>query len=125
MAKAAIRLARKLVADEMSPALHDISDGGLAVAVSELAIASGVGVTLEYADWRHLFSEDPHRFLFAVAPDSRDAVEAAAEAAGIPVTRLGTFGGDEIVFHRGGTKAVVDLATATETFRTAIPRRLA
>ena len=125
MAIAAIRLARKLVADELSPALHDISDGGLAVAVSELAIASGVGVTLEYADWRHLFSEDPHRFLFAVAPDSRDAVEAAAEAAGIPVTRLGTFGGDEIVFHRGGTKAVVDLATATETFRTAIPRRLA
>ena len=124
MARAAIRLARTLVADDMSPALHDISDGGLAVAVAELAIASRVGVTVDYTDWRHLFSEDPHRFLFAVHPDQRSAVEAAAETAGIPVALLGTFGGEEIAFQRGGTKAVVDLATAVETYRNAIPRRL-
>ncbi|HSJ34258.1 MAG TPA: phosphoribosylformylglycinamidine synthase subunit PurL, partial [Acidimicrobiia bacterium] len=48
MAKAAIRLAAQLVADGVSPALHDISDGGLAVTVAEMAIASGVGVSLEY-----------------------------------------------------------------------------
>ncbi|MGH8911863.1 MAG: phosphoribosylformylglycinamidine synthase subunit PurL, partial [Acidimicrobiia bacterium] len=124
MARAAIRLAIKLVADDRSPALHDVSDGGLAVASAEMAIASGVGVVLEYTDWHQLFSEDPHRFLFAANPDQRDAVEALAADAEIPLSRVGGFDGDEIVFHRGGTKAVVDLATAADTYRSAIPRRL-
>ncbi|HJR92110.1 MAG TPA: phosphoribosylformylglycinamidine synthase subunit PurL [Acidimicrobiia bacterium] len=124
MAKAAIGFARRLVADHLSPALHDISDGGLAVAVAEMAIASAVGVVVDYADWRHLLSEDPHRFVFATDPEHRTSVEDAAAAAGIPLARLGSFGGNEIIFSRGGAKAVVDLATATETYRSALPRRL-
>jgi hypothetical protein len=89
-----------------------------------MAITSGVGVTLDYEQWRHLFSEDPHRFLFAAAPELRRQVERAAERSRAPVRRIGTFGGGGIVFRRGGTSAVVDLATATETYRQAIARRL-
>jgi phosphoribosylformylglycinamidine (FGAM) synthase-like enzyme len=124
MARSMIRLAARLVSDEISPCLHDISDGGLAVAAAEMAIASGTGVTLDYDHWRHLFSEDPHRFLFAARLDQRRRVEEAADATGAPATRLGVFGGNGIVFRRGGASAVVDLATATETYRDAIPRRL-
>ncbi|HSM46157.1 MAG TPA: AIR synthase-related protein, partial [Acidimicrobiia bacterium] len=43
-----------------APVLHDISDGGLAVALAEICIASGVGAEVEV---EHPFSEDPHRFL--------------------------------------------------------------
>src|SRR5690606_9439897 len=125
MARAAIRLAAQLVADGVTPALHDISDGGLAVTVAEMAIASGVGVSLEYRDWRHLFSEDPHRFAFAAPPDAEARIRAMAEAAGIPVHRIGTFGESQIAFRRGGATAMVDLATATTTYRNAIPRRMA
>ena len=124
MARAAIRLARTLVAEQLTPALHDISDGGLAMAAAELAIASDLGVSLQYRDWRNLFAEDPHRFLFAAPPDARDAVEEAAERSGMDVSPIGSFGGDAITFGRGGASAVVDLATAIRTYQTAIPRRL-
>ncbi|MGA7270119.1 MAG: AIR synthase related protein, partial [Acidimicrobiia bacterium] len=124
MGRAAIRLARTLVAEELSPALHDVSDGGLAVTVAEMAIASEVGVSVQYRDWRHLFAEDPHRFVFAASPENRERIERAADRSGIVVARIGTFEGDTIVFKRGGASAVVDLATAAETYRNAIPRRL-
>ena len=123
MARAAIDLAATLVAEELSPALHDISDGGLAVAVAELAMASKVGVVLEYRDWRTLFSEDPHRFVFAASPDARDRVELLAGSAGIPCARIGAFEGDDIVFGRGGARAVLDLGTAIDAYESAIPSR--
>lgn len=124
LAKSSIRLATGLVARELSPALHDISDGGLAVAAAELSILSGVGASLDYRDWRHLFSEDPHRFIFAADPEHRDQIEALGAETGSSLTRIGTFGGDAIEFCRGGARAVVDLATAADTYRTSIPRRL-
>jgi phosphoribosylformylglycinamidine synthase subunit PurL len=125
MAKAAIRLATRLVAEGLAPALHDISDGGLAMTVAEMAIASGVGASLEYRDWRHLFSEDPHRFVFAASPGDHEQIVTMAEEAGIPLQRVGSFGGTEIAFRRSGASAVVDLTTATEAYRNAIPRRMA
>jgi phosphoribosylformylglycinamidine synthase len=124
MGKAVIELARRLVADELSPALHDVSDGGLAVTVAELCIASGVGVRVEYRDWRHLFSEDPHRFVAAVPEESAERVAALAEELGVPAATIGVFGGEEIVFSRGGTRAVVDLGVAASTYHQAIPRRM-
>ena len=125
LGRAAIDLARRLVATELSPALHDISDGGLAVAAAEIAIASGVGVIVDYDDWRTLFSEDPHRFLFAAQPADRDRVEEEAAEAGLPAARIGSFGGDSISFRRGEAAAVVDLVSAGEMYRSALPRRLA
>ena len=62
MGKAVVRAARSL-ADRRVPVLQDISSGGWAVALAEICIASGIGATVEYQDWRHLWSEDPHRFL--------------------------------------------------------------
>ncbi|HEX7098836.1 MAG TPA: phosphoribosylformylglycinamidine synthase subunit PurL [Acidimicrobiia bacterium] len=123
-ARAAIDLAVELVEAELAPCLHDVSDGGLAVAVAEMAIASGVGVTVEYGDWRYLFSEDPHRFAFAADPASRERIEELAEASRTTVTRIGSFGGDSIVFVRGANRDAVDLREAATTYREALPRRL-
>ena len=90
----------------VAPVLHDVSDGGLAVAVAEVAIASGVGVTVE-AD--EPFSEDPHRFLVVAEPG---LVEVGR--------RIGVVGGDEIVIN-GSAVALKEAATA---YLGAIPRRM-
>ncbi|MDH5519771.1 MAG: phosphoribosylformylglycinamidine synthase subunit PurL, partial [Acidimicrobiia bacterium] len=124
MAKACIEMATRLVNELGIPALHDISDGGMAIAASEMAIGSGQGVRLEFTDWRHLFSEDPHRFLAAVPDELSETVGALAVEVGIPAARIGSFGGDEIAFEQGGIRAVVALDAATETYKMAIPHRM-
>ena len=83
----AIRLAHEV------PVLHDISDGGLAVALAEICIASGVGATVETA---HPFSEDPHRFL-AVAP------KGIIDESGGLGRRIGVVGGDAIDMNGDST----------------------
>jgi phosphoribosylformylglycinamidine synthase len=104
--EAALRLAH------VAPVLHDISDGGLAVAVAEIAISSGVGVRVDTAA-DELFSEDPHRFLCATSAD-------AAAQLGIPGRKIGEFAGDEIILDGTG----VALPLASETYSSALPRRM-
>jgi phosphoribosylformylglycinamidine synthase subunit PurL len=124
LGRAVVELVSRLAGEEVAAVLHDVSDGGLAVAVAEIAIASGVGVTVDYGDWRELFSEDPHRVVAVVAPWMSDRLQATADAAGVPVARIGVVGGDDITFARAGTKASVEVAVAATTYREAIPRRL-
>ncbi len=102
-----------------TPVLHDISAGGLAVALAEICIRSGVGATVEVDDWRELFTEAPHRFL-AVLPKGVDPTKADRDAA-VPIRKLGTIGGETIDF---GDLGSVDLTEATTTWRSALPRRL-
>jgi phosphoribosylformylglycinamidine synthase len=76
-------------------ACHDVSDGGLAVAVAEMAMASGVGAVLEGpADHGFWYGEDQSRYLLA----TRDAAAllAAAAAAGVPALRLGQAQGEAL-----------------------------
>ncbi len=81
------------------PVLHDISDGGLAVALAEICIASGVGARV---DSEHPFSEDPHRVLAVVPPG---AVGLPSELA----RRIGAMEGSEIVVN-GSRVALRDAA---------------
>jgi phosphoribosylformylglycinamidine synthase len=76
-------------------AVHDVSAGGLAVAVAEMAAASGLGCTLELGDPSELFSEEPSRFV--VASKDPDALSAAAASAGVPAVVLGRVGGGRVV----------------------------
>ena len=77
-------------------ACHDLSEGGLAVAVAEMAFAGGIGADVtgltaiapELTDMTRLFSESPTRFLLEVKPANAAAL---AEAfAGLPLTKIGT-----------------------------------
>jgi phosphoribosylformylglycinamidine synthase len=123
--RAALQAGQMLAQEGVTPVLHDISSGGLALAVAEVAIASGVGVTVRYSDWRHLFCEDPHRFIAAVSPDVAIRVAGLAAEAAIPAAPIGEFGGNEIVFDRNGIRAALDLGVATSTWSQALSRRLA
>ena len=102
-------------------AQHDISDGGLATAAAEMAIRSSVGVTIGYEDWRHLFCEDPHRFIAAVPVRYSDDVADLATRIGINGVRIGAFGGARITFeHSDGTYEGVEVVEASRVWRGAI-----
>ena len=98
-----------------APVLHDVSSGGIAVAVAEICIASGVGAKLDDGDWQSWLSEAPHRFL-AVLPAGE-----LPEVGDVPAREIGTLGGTEISFGRYGS-APLDIAT--RAWRDAIPRRM-
>jgi phosphoribosylformylglycinamidine synthase len=97
-----------------APVLHDVSDGGLAVAVAEVCIASGIGATMLVDDPALLFSEDPHRVIAVSDPGTIDPHTAMAR-------RVGTVGGRALVI---GSSRPIDLETLTDTHREAIPRRM-
>ena len=86
--------------------VHDVSAGGLGVALAEMAVASGVGIRVEgVRDHAELFSEPPSRFV--VATHRTDEVLGRARAAGVGATVLGIATGDELVIG-----ALVDLPVA-------------
>ena len=111
-------LATRLAADEITPVLHDVSEGGLAMAVAKVSIISGVGITVDWTG--NPFAEDPHRLIAAVHAQQADRLRGMAGEAGVTARRVGSFGGDEI---RLGS-AVVDLGEATVVWRNALPRRM-
>jgi phosphoribosylformylglycinamidine synthase subunit PurL len=86
---------RGLIRAGLLTAVHDVSDGGLLVALAEMAMASGIGAVLEapsgvppHAFW---FGEDQARYV--VTTKDHHSVMQRAQAAGVPLTRLGATGG--------------------------------
>ncbi len=78
---------------------HDLSEGGLAAAVSEMAFAGGLGLSLDLQslakssglneDAVLLFSESNSRFVLEVAATAQAAVESLCHSANVPVVTLG------------------------------------
>ncbi|MBT8424835.1 MAG: phosphoribosylformylglycinamidine synthase II, partial [Silicimonas sp.] len=79
-------------------ACTDLSDGGLALAAFEMAVAGDVGVTLDTGDIPQLFGEDQARYLIACGFDQAEALMSAAAQAGVPIRQVGRFGGDSVCF---------------------------
>ncbi|MDF8331656.1 phosphoribosylformylglycinamidine synthase subunit PurL [Novosphingobium cyanobacteriorum] len=101
---------RELIADGKVTAVHDISDGGLLVALAEMAMASGIGCQLEgIGDHFTAFGEDQGRYIVT------SAVADTIQAAGIPMTRIGTTGGSA-VSGPGFSVPVATLREANEAF---------
>ena len=114
-------LVRALVTDRAVQGVHDCADGGLGVAIAEMAIAGDVGAQLELersggVEW---FSESASRVLLSVPGDRVDAVLARAADAGVPAARIGTAGGERLVAPGSFDVAVAQAAAA---WRDAIPR---
>ncbi|WP_128516908.1 phosphoribosylformylglycinamidine synthase subunit PurL [Tabrizicola thermarum] len=95
-------------------ACTDLSDGGLALAAFEMAEGAGLGVTLDVTGTPALFGEDQARYLLAVAPGDLAGLQAAAQAAGVPLTRVGQFGG-AIVSMGGDSAPMVELSRLYRT----------
>jgi len=91
---------RKLIRNRRVNAVHDCSDGGLAVTACEMAFAGDIGMHLSspIGGARHgwLFGEDQARYLIAVEANSVNPVISTAKAKGVPAQIVGTVGGDRI-----------------------------
>jgi phosphoribosylformylglycinamidine synthase len=89
---------RDMIKGEQVTVVHDLSDGGLVAAAAEMALASGVGITLKLAGdlpaHAELFGEDQARYLVAVA--DAEPILAAARAAGVPARQIGEAGGEHL-----------------------------
>jgi phosphoribosylformylglycinamidine (FGAM) synthase-like enzyme len=129
-ARALHHLVAGLAAAHDVVAVHDCSDGGLAVAVAEMAIAGDCGVVVDLAALpgpmlepaAACFAESANRVVVGVAPNRVDHVLAAARAEGVPAAEVGEARGDRLTL-RGALDLPVGAAAAA--YRDAIPRRLA
>ena len=110
----------------MVRACHDLSEGGLAVAVAEMAIASRLGVALDVSHvpvndapdeasktTLRLFSESASRFIVEIAPEQWGTFEKHMRFSGVTdVTYLGTVTHTERFGIREGNEQIVDLSIA-------------
>ena len=117
---------RGLIEKGTVTAVHDISDGGLAVALAEMAIAGGIGASIELPpsapELGFLFGEDQARYILTAAPDAAEAIQHAADQAGVPCQIIGVTGGDTLTLGFGTAILVNDLAKANEDW---LPRYMA
>jgi phosphoribosylformylglycinamidine synthase len=109
---------RGLINDRLVTAVHDISDGGLLVALAEMAMAGRIGAVVErpsqaptHAFW---FGEDQARYV--VTAKDADAIIGRAQAAGVPLARLGATGGKVLAIANERPLPITDLVAQFETW---------
>jgi phosphoribosylformylglycinamidine synthase len=110
---------RALIGEGLVSAVHDVSDGGLLVALAEMAMASGLGAALDapaaqlaaHAFW---FGEEQARYVVTAA--APEALIARAAAAGVPLRRIGTTGTDALTPTGERPILVAELRQAFESW---------
>ncbi len=107
-------LIRKLIAEGLVTACHDVSDGGILVAAAEMALACGEGLELRTpvkarraAYW---LGEDQARYLIAAAPGAADTLLLKAAMAGVQASKIGRFEGSFIRLDEHDAISILDLA---------------
>ena len=115
-------LIRKLIDEGLITACHDVSDGGLIVAAAEMALAAGRGLNLQTpvkargaAFW---FGEDQGRYLVAAAPAAADTLLLKAAMAGVQASKIGRFGGPDLLLDGKDALSLLDLS---DIFESALP----
>jgi phosphoribosylformylglycinamidine synthase len=122
----AISFVRQLVRDGMVSAAHDVSDGGLACALAEMAIAGRVGIDVDLdplvelrggSGETCLFGEGPGGVILAVAELPAAEVLRAAEHPGVDAIDLGSATGDRLSISAAEQDLSVALADAERAWR--------
>ncbi|MBT8495744.1 MAG: phosphoribosylformylglycinamidine synthase II, partial [Deltaproteobacteria bacterium] len=103
---------RGLVAQGLLASCHDISEGGIAVALAECAVGGGIGCKVELpgegrAD-ELLFGEGPGRFVISYDPANGDAIRSAL--GDVALTEVGKTGGDHVDIAGAGHSIALPLA---------------
>ncbi len=98
---------------------HDIADGGLLVAITEMLMGGNTGAVLlappaDIAEHGWWFGEDQACYVLAVTNPS--ALLAAASAANIPARLLGLAGGSDLTLAGGATISMIELSAEHARF---------
>ena len=104
---------------------HDLSEGGLAVALAEACFQGRLGATLEVDSGpMGLFSESQARAVVAVAPEHAERVLEEAEVFGVPATEIGAVGGERLTVRCDGARIDAEVEALHRIWSTALPRAL-
>jgi phosphoribosylformylglycinamidine synthase subunit PurL len=87
---------RGLIRSQRVTACHDLSDGGLVGALSDMALAGKLGADLNVTGHAALFGEDQARYVITCPAASAEKLLAEAATAGIPAALIGTVKGDAL-----------------------------
>jgi len=99
-------LVRDAITQGLLKSAHDLSEGGLAVAVAESCAIGGIGASLDFGlddnarTDAALFGEAPARVVVSTASENITALRGLCEQHGVPMCEIGTAGGDSL--HIGG-----------------------
>jgi phosphoribosylformylglycinamidine synthase len=118
---------RALIGERLVTAVHDLSDGGLLVALAEMAMASGIGAELgaspadlpAHAFW---FGEDQARYLISAKAANLPGIEKAAAKAGVSLQKLGMTAGNRLTL--AGERPIL-LSGLQEAHESWLPRYMA
>ena len=118
-------LVRALIVEGVASAAHDVSDGGLLVALAEMAMAGEIGAELDraplaaHAFW---FGEDQGRYVVTVKPSVAEKVLSRARSCGIPARQLGFTGTDALTLQ---DERPILVAKLRERFESWLPAYMA
>lgn len=115
-----IRFLRELAGSKYGAAVHDLSTGGLALGIAEMALTSGSGVTLSEVpqhDRQDItwFGESAGRVLVAVDQKAGMQLRRLAEEWELQIVELGITGGDTITLPNGADITIHALKTASDS----------
>ncbi|HEX9158741.1 MAG TPA: phosphoribosylformylglycinamidine synthase subunit PurL, partial [Rhizomicrobium sp.] len=109
---------RGLIESGAVDTVHDISDGGLLIALAEMAMAGATGARVSLPEAcdpiAFLFGEDQGRYLLGLPAEKASSVLALAAASGVGAALLGSTGGDKIDLGGLGAAAIAALKRAHE-----------
>lgn len=113
---------RTLVIGDVIAGVHDVANGGIGLALAEMAVRSGIGVNAaRIANANELFSEGPSRVIVCVEPEKMSIVENVCQEAGVPLARIGVAAG-----QRFSVKGLIDceLSALQSAFTDRLPTAL-
>ncbi len=105
---------RELIKNKYVSAVHDVSDGGLIAALCDMAMASGIGCSIDQFLHTVLFGEDQARYI--VTTSKPEAVLNSAEVAGVVAAVIGTTGGNTIKVEKVLNVSLVDIKASHNAF---------
>jgi phosphoribosylformylglycinamidine (FGAM) synthase-like enzyme len=121
------QLLQQCAHEDLLASAHDLSDGGLAVALAESAIGGDLGFSVVVPEIEGheahvgLFSESASRVVVTTRPGRESGLERAATQYGVPFERIGLTGGSTLHF---ASLFELPLSDALVVYEAAIPRRM-
>ena len=118
MAKETFRRMHEAIQSRLVRSCHDLSEGGLAIAAAEMAMAGGLGMRIDLSNLpadnlnatQLLFSESNTRFLVETTPETADDFERLLGSGRVPVCRLGTIETEPSLVASLNEAVVLDVA---------------
>jgi len=115
---------RGLIRNRALTSAHDISDGGFAVALAEMALAGNIGAKVDLeieiepglTPEAAFFGEDQARYIVAAAPDKAKAICLESEQAGVACKIIGVTGGDALTIGSVAAILLGDLRRGHEAW---------